>query len=200
MASETDSGISEVQSSQQTEQQPQVKDEYSIKCPEYVSAEEVNAHTQAFKEAGVDAQTAQKVVDKLISSGEILEKQRAETLNKSLEADKDSLIKELGAEYGTRESAISRYFNQENIPDDDVKALISTWGFKKTFKFFDRYAQLNKESSAGDTFNKTETAGSSQDFSKKMEGFEFYKNLKSGDPKASELIKQWALEQAQSDQ
>lgn len=178
------------------------EEEYIIKCPDYIPAEEVEAHTQVFKGVGIDAQTAQKVVDQLVSRGEQQERLRAEALSKSLEADKQALISELGDDYVSRERDISHYFSRENISNEDVQTLIASWGYSKTFKFFDRYAQQNKETSAGDTFTKPQemtTNSSSDDLKKTIDSPEFYKRLQEGDVEAHALVKQWAKQQAQLD-
>ncbi|ONI59079.1 hypothetical protein AYJ09_01455 [Candidatus Liberibacter solanacearum] len=170
--------------------------DYSINCPEYVSQEEVKAHIEAFKEAGIDSKTAQKVVDRLVAHGETNKNRSIERLDKALSEDKTALKSEYGADYPGRERAIKRYLQDTNIADDDVSSLVSLWGFQKTFKFFDRYAQMNKESSAGDTFAKSESGTSSIASDDIFSTPEFTEKRRAGDAEANKKIRQWALQQA----
>lgn len=182
-------------------EKPPVSEEesdYPIKCPDFIPVEEVEAHRVAFKEAGIDSKVAQKVIDRLVAHGEMNEKRYSETLGQSLERDKKILQDELGAEYEGRERDIARYFYQEGISDNDVQSLVSVWGFKKTFNLFDRYAQMNKESSTGDTFVRSEgSQEADKDFDKVFNTPDFGSRVLSGDTDATKKILQWAQSQAQ---
>lgn len=176
-------------------------EDYTLKCPEHIPKEEVKAHIEAFKEAGIEAKTAQKVIDRLVAHGQENEKRSIERLDKALAEEKTALKSEYGADYSRREKDISRYFHQEKIADADVQALVSTWGFKNTFKFFDRYAQMNKESSVGDTFARSEGQhGTREDYDKLFHSPEFIEKRRAGDTSANSKIKQWAKQQALLDQ
>lgn len=154
-------------------------------------------HKNTFKEAGIEADKAQKVIDGFARQEEQSYRQQIEDLKKSLEEDKRVLLRELGADYDAHVRDISRYFHEENISDNDVQDLVSTWG--KTFKFFDRYAQMNKESHAGDTFARSEGApptASDEVFNTP----EFIQKVEKQDPDALGKIKAWAKRQAQLEQ
>ncbi|MFV0256816.1 MAG: hypothetical protein EPS19_05310 [Candidatus Liberibacter solanacearum] len=195
-SSQGDNPFSSSPSTEEAEEPQPPSEGYTLKCPEHIPQEEVKAHIEAFKEAGIDAKLAQKVVDRLVARGEENEKRYVEQLGQSLEEDRSILQKEFGSDYETRERDISRYFHQENIPDEDVQALVSTWGFQKTFKFFDRYAQMNKESSAGDTFARSEGGASSIASDDIFNTPEFIEKRRSNDPEANKKIRQWALQEA----
>ncbi|KAE9520207.1 hypothetical protein FXW30_05315 [Candidatus Liberibacter asiaticus] len=174
------------------EPKPPIED-YTLSCPDYVSEAEVTAHIEAFKEAGVDARVAQKVVDKLVDHGRKI----GEQFGASLEEERKLLQTKLGSDYETREKDIARYFRKEKIPDNDVQSLISAWGFEKTFNFFDRYAQQNKESSTGDTFVRSEgSQEADRDFDKVFDTPDFGSRVLSGDMEATKTLRQWAEKQA----
>ncbi|MFT4325442.1 MAG: hypothetical protein AB3P25_03530 [Candidatus Liberibacter psyllaurous] len=194
-ASTEDTSTEEAEASQPN------SEDYTLNCPEYIPQEEVKAHSEAFKEAGIDAKTAQKVIDRLVAHGQENEKRSIERLDKALAEDKTALKSEYGVDYSRREKDIARYFRQEKIADADVQSLVSTWGFQKTFKFFDRYAQMNKETSVGDTFARSEgSRGSQEDYDKLFNNPEFIEKRKAGDTSANNKIKQWANQQALLDQ
>ncbi|WP_047264107.1 hypothetical protein [Candidatus Liberibacter africanus] len=182
-------------SAEEAEESKPPSEDYTLNCPDFVSEEEVKAHCEAFKEAGIDSKTAQKVIDRLVAHGEMNKTQSLERLQKALEEDTSVLKSELGAEYSERKRAIYRYFKDMNIEDADVQSLVSTWGFKKTFKFFDVYAQMNKESSVGDTFTRQEgsrggsLSSKARDF---MSEDGFLKKLLDGDLDAQKRMMDYA--------
>ncbi|WP_210164823.1 hypothetical protein [Candidatus Liberibacter solanacearum] len=188
-------------STEEAEASQPPSEDYTLNCPEYIPQDEVKAHIEAFKDAGIEAKTAQKVIDRLVAHGQENEKRSIERLDKALAEDKTALMSEYGADYSRKEKDISRYFHQEKIADADVQALVSTWGFQKTFKFFDRYAQMNKESSVGDTFARSEGQhGIREDYDKLFHSPEFIEKRRAGDTFANSKIKQWAKQQALLDQ
>ncbi|KQC48732.1 hypothetical protein AP064_05070 [Candidatus Liberibacter solanacearum] len=199
--SQSSNPFSSSSSTEEAEASQLNSEDYTLNCPEYIPQEEVKAHSEAFKEAGIDAKTAQKVIDRLVAHGQENEKRSIERLDKALAEDKTALKSEYGVDYSRREKDIARYFRQEKIADADVQALVSTWGFQKTFKFFDRYAQMNKETSVGDTFARSEgSRGSQEDYDKLFNNPEFIEKRKAGDTSANNKIKQWANQQALLDQ
>ncbi|MBY7649985.1 MAG: hypothetical protein C4617_05855 [Candidatus Liberibacter europaeus] len=195
---ETKSEENQTKEKSPSEEKP--TEEYQIKCPEFIPADEVEAHVDAFKQAGVDPKTAQKVVDRLVAHGRENEQKYAMQLKQSLDADKGRLQKELGKEYDIREQSIARYFEQENIPDDAIKTFISTLGFEKTFRLFDHLAQGKRQKSVGDTIVKTEGGNEvmSSDISDYVKDPESFKKLVGGDPKLNQILHQTALQKAKA--
>ncbi|MEG8099538.1 hypothetical protein [Candidatus Liberibacter brunswickensis] len=171
--------------------------EYKIKFPDTIPSEIADIHINTFKTAGVEPDKAQKVIDALAQHDEQAHNQRIDDLHKSLKADERVLKQELGSNFEPRLRNIARFFHKENIPDSDVQTLVSEWGFQKTFKFFDRFVQMSKEPSLGDTVARGEGSGSAvKDDVFDDQGFK--EQWRAGDPKAGAKIRSWAEQNAKT--